>query len=175
MDYIILNLEEKNGRGGSAEISQIGAVRVNEKLDVQDTFHMKLEPEDQVGFADTMEKFRLWCGDSPLVTWGQEDSWLLERSFAARGLDLDWMPEVFDAREIFEEQMSSRCTDLNYAMILLGMKPRAVRSMLTRSLNTVKVLQNLSFARGIEAQRWGGAGVYGMEYDEMCDYGYELA
>jgi hypothetical protein len=79
------------------------------------------------------------------------------------------MPEIFDGREIFEEQISGhRQADLNYAMMVLGMKPRAVKNSLTRSLYMVKVLQNLSFTRGIESQRWGGS-------HEMCGYGYELA
>lgn len=183
MDYIVLNLE---GNYRNWKMDQIGAARVNEKLDVQDTFHMKLVPEDRELFADAMEKFRLWCGDCPLVTWGQDDIWMLEHCISENGLDLDWMPEVFDGQEIFDEQMSGRRADLRYAMTALGLKPRAVRSALSQSLNMVKVLQNLSFTRGIEAQRWGGAGFdgpyggndsYSLEYslDEMCDYGYELA
>lgn len=180
MEYIVLNLERNQDRGGSAEIAQIGAVLVNEKLDVLDTFRMKLEAGDRESFTDTMEKFRLWCGDCPLVTWGQDDIWLLEDCISENGLNLDWMPEVYDAREIFEEQVSGhRQADLNYAMMVLGMKPRTVKNALTRSLHMVKVLQNLSFARGIASQRWESAGSYCgggyAGYEELCDYGYELA
>ena len=167
MEYIVLNLEGNRMKGS---IAQIGAARVNEKMDVEDTFQMKVEGGREE-LMEAMEKFRLWCGDCPLVTWGQDDIWLLESCISENGLDLDWMPEVFDGQEIFDEQMESRRgsdlrADLNYAMIVLGMKPRAVKSALTRSLYVVKVLQNLSFSRGIESQRWGIG---------MCDYGYELA
>ena len=163
----------------SGKVSQIGAARVDEKLDVLDTFQMKLDWNDAqescADMADAMEKFRLWCGDAPLVTWGQDDIWLLEYCISENGLNLDWMPEIFDGREIFEEQVNGhRQADLNCAMMVLGMKPRAVKSALTRSLHMVKVLQNLSFTRGIESQRWGGAGFGCTEY-EMCDYRYELA
>ena len=166
MEYIVLNLE---GNRMNGKVTQIGAARVDEKLDVLDTFQMKQDQTDPMDMTDVMEKFRLWCGDAPLVTWGQEDIWLLEYCISENGLNLDWMPEIFDGREIFEEQVSGhRQADLNYAMMVLGMKPRAVKSSLTRSLYMVKVLQNLSFTRGIESQRWGGS-------HEMCGYGYELA
>ena len=168
MEYIVLNLE---GNRMNGKVTQIGAARVDEKLDVLDTFRMKMDPAETADFADAMEKFRLWCGDAPLVTWGQDDIWLLEDCISENGLNLDWMPEIFDGREMFEEQVSGhRHADLNYAMMVLGMKPRAVKNALTRSLHMVKVLQNLSIARGIEALRWGSCG-----YNEMCDYGYELA
>ena len=166
MEYIVLNLE---GNRMNGKVMQIGAARVDEKLDVLDTFQMKQDQADPMDMTDAMEKFRLWCGDAPLVTWGQDDIWLLEYLISENGLNLDWMPEIFDGREIFEEQVSGhRQADLNYAMMVLGMKPRAVKSSLTRSLYMVKVLQNLSFTRGIESQRWGGC-------NEMCGYGYELA
>ena len=166
MEYIVLNLE---GNRMNGKVTQIGAARVDEKLDVLDTFQMKQDQADSMDMTDAMEKFRLWCGDAPLVTWGQDDIWLLEYLISENGLNLDWMPEIFDGREIFEEQVSGhRQADLNYAMMVLGMKPRAVKSSLTRSLYMVKVLQNLSFTRGIESQRWGG-------YNEMCGYAYELA
>lgn len=166
MEYIVLNLE---GNRTNGKVTQIGAARVDEKLDVLDTFQMKQDQADSMDMTDAMEKFRLWCGDAPLVTWGQDDIWLLEYLISENGLNLDWMPEIFDGREIFEEQVSGhRQADLNDAMMVLGMKPRAVKNSLTRSLYMVKVLQNLSFTRGIESQRWGG-------FNEMCGYGNELA
>ena len=172
MDYIVLNLEERNGGRG---VAQIGAVRVDEKLNVLDTFRMSLHEEDHEGFVDAAEKFRLWCGDSPLVTWGMEDMHLLTQSLEDEGVDLDWMPEVFDGQAMYQEQMGGygRQAALNCAMAVLGMKPRHFSSALTGSMNMVRVLQNLSFARGIESQRWG-CECFADDY-EMCDYGYELA
>ena len=156
MEYIVLNLE---GNRMNGKVMQIGAARVDEKLDVLDTFQMKQDLTDPMDMTDAMEKFRLWCGDAPLVTWGQDDIWLLEYCISENGLNLDWMPEIFDGREIFEEQVSGyRQADLNYAMMVLGMKPRSVKSALTRSLHMVKILQNLSFTRGIESLRWGNCG-----------------
>ena len=172
MDYIVLNLEGRNGCRG---IAQIGAVRVDEKLNVLDTFRMSLSEGDREGFVDAAEKFRLWCGDSPLVTWGMEDMYLLTQSMEEAGIDLDWMPEVFDGQAIYQEQMGGygRQAALNYAMAVLGMKPRRVSSALTGSMNMVRVLQNLSFTRGIESQRWGYE-CFADDY-EMCDSEYELA
>ena len=170
MDYIVLNLEERTGK---REIAQIGAVRVDEKLNVLDTFRMSLKEGDIEGFVDAAEKFRLWCGDSPLVTWGMEDMYMLMQSLEAAGLDLDWMPEVFDGQAIYQEQMGDfgRQAALNYAMAVLGMKPRRFSNALTGSMNMVRVLQNLSFARGIESQRWG----YDCFTDDYDMYDYELA
>ena len=170
MDYVVLNLEGRNGRRG---IAQIGAVRVDEKLNVLDTFRMSLDEGDHEGFVDAAEKFRLWCGDSPLVTWGMEDMYLLTQSLEDEGIDLDWMPEVFDGQAIYQEQMGGygRQAALNYAMAVLGMKPRRFSSALTGSMNMVRVLQNLSFTRGIESQRWGTE-CFADEYG-MCEY--ELA
>ena len=87
MEYIVLNLD---GNRMNGKVTQIGAARVDEKLDVLDTFRMKMDPAETADFADAMEKFRLWCGDAPLVTWGQDDIWLLEDCISENGLNLDW-------------------------------------------------------------------------------------
>ena len=178
MEYIVLNLEGSSKR---REIYQIGAVRVDEKLNVQETIRMMVEPGDREALSDAALKLRLWCGSSPLVIWGMEDLYLLQHSLDDAGIDLDWEPEVFDGQEIFREQMGScdsfeggRQAALSSAMMLLGMKPRRTSNALTGSMNMVRVLQNLSFSRGIQSQRFGEYGSFISDYD-MCDYDYELA
>lgn len=92
MEYIILDLEwnqpisrsrmVKSPIRLSGEIIQIGAVKVNEKLEILDTFNVDIKPvyykkmnkmvSDLTGiktddlqegspFSDAIEKFRLWC------------------------------------------------------------------------------------------------------------------
>ena len=185
MEYIVLDLEWNQPvskwrtvtspvrlRG---EIIQIGAVKVNEKLDILDTFNVKVKPvyytrmnkrvsdltgmqaadlEDGLAFPDAAEQFRTWCGGCPFVTWGPDDVRMLEDNLLIHDMDLDWLPAAYDAQMIFDDQvtMEGRQYALNYAMFFFGVKPLAAHDALNDTINTVKVLRNLSFLRGIQDQ-----------------------
>ena len=185
MEYIVLDLEWNQPvskwktitspvhlRG---EIIQIGAARVNEKLDILDTFNVKIKPvyytkmnkkvseltgihgsdlADGLAFSEAMDQFQEWCGDCPFVTWGPDDMRILEDNLQIHEMDLDWLPMAYDAQEIFDDQvtMEGRQYGLSYAMFRFGVKPLAAHDALNDTINTVKVLRNLSFRRGIEAQ-----------------------
>lgn len=185
MEYIVLDLEWNQPVSRQraikypvhlrGEIIQIGAARVNEKMDVLDTFNVKIKPvyytrmnkkvaeltglcasdlKVGVDFAEAIEQFRMWCGNAPFVTWGPDDVRILEDNLLIHNMDLDWLPMTYDAQEIFDDQvtMEGRQFGLNYAMFRFGEKPLTAHDALNDTLNTVKVLKHLSFLRGIKAQ-----------------------
>lgn len=185
MEYIVLDLEWNQPVSKwrtitspvrlSGEIIQIGAVKVNEKLDILDTFDVKVKPayytkmnrrvsdltgiraedlQDGISFPEAAARFQTWCGGCPFVTWGPDDIRMLEDNLLMHGMDLDWLPPAYDAQEIFDDQvtMEGRQYALNYAMFHFGVKPLAAHDALNDTINTVNVLRNLSFLRGIQAQ-----------------------
>ena len=118
MEYIILDLEwnqpvsrsrmVKSPIRLSGEIIQIGAVKVNEKLEILDTFNVDIKPvyykkmnkmvSDLTGiktddlqegspFSDAIEKFRLWCNGGAFVTWGPCDYEMLEDNMYIHNVD----------------------------------------------------------------------------------------
>ena len=88
------------------------------------------------------------------MTWGPDDVRMLEDNLLIHDMDLDWLPASYDAQIIFDDQvtMEGRQYALNYAMFLFGVKPLASHDALNDTINTVKVLRNLSFLRGIQDQ-----------------------
>ena len=107
MDYIILDLEWNQplsynssaykSVGGKLlfEMIQIGAIRMNERLEITDSFNQLIQPThyvklhprirritgisqddlaDAPQFCEAAERFHAWCGeDSVILTWGCDD------------------------------------------------------------------------------------------------------
>ena len=186
MEYIILDLEWnqpvsrsrmiKSPIRLSGEIIQRGAVKVNEKLEILDTFDVDIKPvyykkmhkvvsditgiktddlEEWIPFTEAIEKFRLWCNGEVFVTWGPCDCQMLVDNMHIHNVDSSWLLEMYDAQEIFDDQvtMEGRQFALSYAIFYFKIKPFEAHNALNDTLNTVKVLEKLDFLKGIEAQR----------------------
>ena len=186
MEYIILDLEWnqpvsrsrmiKSPIRLSGEIIQMGAVKVNEKLEILDTFDVDIKPvyykkmnkvvsditgiktddlEEGIPFTEAIEKFRLWCNGEVFVTWGPCDCQMLVDNMHIHNVDSSWLPEMYDAQEIFDDQvtMEGRQLALSYAIFFFKIKPFEAHNALNDTLNTVNVLEKLNFLKGIEAQR----------------------
>ena len=186
MEYIILDLEWnqpvsrsrmiKSPIRLSGEIIQMGAVKVNEKLEILDTFDVDIKPvyykkmnkvvsditgiktddlEEGIPFTEAIEKFRLWCNGEVFVTWGPCDCQMLVDNMHIHNVDSSWLLEMNDAQEIFDDQvtMEGRQFALSYAIFYFKIKPFEAHNALNDTLNTVKVLEKLNFLKGIEAQR----------------------
>ena len=114
MDYIVLDLEWNQplsynsstykAVGGKLlfEMIQIGAIRLNNALEITDNFNQLIQPThyvklhprikritgisqedlcDAPQFADAAESFRRWCGeDCAILTWGCDDISVLQQN-----------------------------------------------------------------------------------------------
>ena len=111
-NYIVLDLEwnqSAKGKSGSApqipfEIIEIGAVKLDEKLEETDSFRQLIRPdiypelhekirqvthmdtkalmEEGISFPEAAAEFMSWCGEGVFCTWGSMDLTELQRNFA---------------------------------------------------------------------------------------------
>lgn len=184
MNYIILDLEwnQPRNRGYrieypvvlNGEIIQIGAVKVDEELNILDQFDRFIKPvyytemrkdlteligitNEDLEKGDSFEKvfrdFMEWCGeDSAIITWSDSDLYTLEDNIAIFDLDIEWEPECYDGQLIYDDvyAMEGRSYALNHAMYQLDIKPQNFHNALDDALNTLEVLRRIDFARGVE-------------------------
>ena len=159
----------------SGEIIQIGAAKVNERLEVLDTFDIYIKPvfypkmnrtvsevtglrntdlAEGVSFKEAAAAFKEWCGTAPFVTWGPDDLYMLEDNLYIHDMDNSWLPELFDAQEIFDDQVMNegRQFALSYAIYHFKLKCLEAHNALNDTLNTISVLKKLDFVKGIKDQ-----------------------
>ncbi len=156
MDYIVFDLEWNqcpNGKRRSNsrlpfEIIEIGAVRVNERLEITDSFHRLIKPyvykwihnsihdvihmnmedlSDGIPFPDAVQQFLRWCGNDYLFcTWGPHDVMELQRNMDFyRLLPLIRGPVTYlDVQKIFslsQKEPAVRCS-LEHAIDVLSLE-----------------------------------------------------
>ena len=153
----------------TGEIIQIGAVKVDENMQPIDTFEILVKPTQYhnmnktvqeltgitnenltngIPFKDAVSMFKEWCGtDFAILTWGTQDVYMLENNLTYHNMDIEWIPKVYDAQVIFDDQvtMENRNFSLGYAMYRFDIKPLKCHDALNDAINTVKVLMNLDF------------------------------
>ena len=134
MNYIVLDLEwnqpisyhspaYKSVRGKLLfELIQIGAVRVNEQMEVTDSFNQLIQPQhyvklhpriarithiDQESLADAplfpeaLAAFAAWCGqDYVLLTWGPDDISVLNQNMTFYQVDTV-LSKIYDLQKLF--------------------------------------------------------------------------
>ena len=133
-NYVVFDLEWNQGPSGREdssprllfEIFEIGAVKLNEKMEVIDQFHGLIRPcvyrqihhiisevthvsekeLEQKGkpFETVMEEFLEWCGeDSIFCTWGSMDLTELQRNMMYHGMEIPFeFPLLFyDVQKLF--------------------------------------------------------------------------
>ncbi|WP_165452325.1 3'-5' exonuclease [Paenibacillus thalictri] len=125
MNYIVLDLEF-NGRKHydiyPMEIIEIGAVKLNERHEVVDTFQSYIKPNYPVnhfalqfcgiskeqllkspGFTEVIGKFIAFCGDSyKLLAWGGSDFFNLFVDCKVNEIDHEWLVNLLDVTQFFE-------------------------------------------------------------------------
>lgn len=160
MDYIILDLEwnQPMSYNSSAyksvggrllfEMIQIGAIRLNDRLEITDTFdqliqpthYIKLHPRikritgitqealcDAPQFVEAAEAFRAWCGDGcVLLTWGCDDISVLQQNLDFFGFTTPF-PAMYDLQKLYGELVSDtkNRTGLKSAMEHFAIEPEA--------------------------------------------------
>ena len=138
MNYIVLDMEwnqsyprilnetTKKKSKPKNEIIEIGAVKLNEKLECVDTFKSLVKPvyikklNDHVKrltgitaemlregeyFPEVIWDFRDWCGeDRVILTWGYDDIPMLNSCLKMYRLEADWIGEWYNLQVIFNAQ-----------------------------------------------------------------------
>lgn len=160
----------------SGEIIQIGAVKVDnlQELNITDRYSEIVRPvyytkmnkhvtevtemtDDDLmqgrPFTEVCAEFLNWCGDDySFITWGDADIFMLEDNMSIHEMDIEVLPECYDAQVVFDDQITQedRSFALSYAMWKFDIKPERSHDALNDAINTVAVMKKLDFSEGLE-------------------------
>lgn len=160
----------------SGEIIQIGAVRIDNLKDlnitdryseiVRPVFYTKMNKrvnevteltDDDLAqgrpFTEVCPEFLEWCGeDYAFITWGGSDIYMLEDNMCIHEMDIDVLPECYDAQVVFDDQITQedRSFALSYAMWKFEIRPERSHDALNDAVNTVAVMKKLDLTEGLE-------------------------
>lgn len=138
MNYIVLDLEwnqpasyqsptfRRIGDKLMFEIIQIGAAKVNEKMEVVDEISILIHPtqyqvihkrikritgitdellDEAPEFTEAMQKFVDWCGEDAIyVTWGCDDVSVLKQNVDFFNFEMQF-PPMYDLQRLYAKQM----------------------------------------------------------------------
>ncbi len=154
------------------EVIQIGAAKLDEHLEVVDTFKAMVCPQyytkmhkhvtrvtgltdDDViqglPFPDAFENFAKWCGeDCVILTWGPDDIPMLRTNMMLFGIDCA-LPPCYDLQVIYDGQITheNRQHSLTAVMEALGEPALEAHDALNDALNTAKVCKHLDMVKGL--------------------------
>ena len=157
------------------EIIQIGAVRINERADVLDTFEITLRPrifrklqhhiakvtgltqgdlESGVPIGEGLARFVEWAGsDAEFAEWGLDDVPVLKQNLFLCGLDERWPARWYDLQRIFLQTFPRKEGEgmtLESVVDRLNIpKEDPFHNALDDALYTVKVCRCLPLAEGL--------------------------
>ena len=157
------------------EIIQIGAVRINARGDVLDTFEVNLRPrifrklqhhiakvtglsqgdlDAGLPMKEGLQKFLDWAGpDAELAEWGLDDVPVLKQNLFLAGLDENWPDRWYDLQRIFLQaypRKEGECLTLESVVDRLGIpKEEPFHNALDDALYTTKVCRKLPLAEGL--------------------------
>jgi len=205
INYIVFDMEwnqpyskvkkQSHGVELRGEIIQLGAVKLNDRFEISDSFKINIAPKfykkinrhiknitgiedsalrDCKGFADAFCEFCEFCGnDYKLMTWGCDDMPMLRDNLTAHGLDSDKLPENFNLQMIFNAQVShdGRQWSLEDAMQRLGIEQQ-LRShdALCDAVNTAKIAKKLNIKKTIK--RYAGVKFMRRGVDSVSKSGF---
>ncbi len=175
-NYIVIDLEmchvtraqRKNGYDYGTESIQLGAVKMNEDMEIVDEFTSFIAPEYGVltedisrltriskhdlkeapDFQTVMMKFCSWLPDQPIfVTWSDTDQKQLLREYQEKNMQ---MPDILnsewiDCQKMFDEKMENeRCYGLENALNLSNIDYRdGLHNGLVDAYNTALLFAKL--------------------------------
>lgn len=178
MNYIVLDLEwnqasdnnDDRSKMLTFEIIEIGAVKLNSRMEIMDTFHELIKPQvyDEMHkiterliqihmseltdcrlFPEVMQDFLAWCGEEKMFgTWGPQDLTELQRNMTFFGMEpLGSGPiRFYDIQKLFsisyEDGKSRR--SLEYAVDYLNLtKDVPFHRAISDAYYTAQVLQQI--------------------------------
>ena len=157
------------------EIIQIGAVRINARGDVLDTFEVNLRPrifrklqhhiakvtglsqgdlDAGLPMKEGLQKFLDWAGpDAELAEWGLDDVPVLKQNLFLAGLEENWPDRWYDLQRIFLQaypRKEGEGLTLESVVDRLGIpKEEPFHNALDDALYTTKVCRKLPLAEGL--------------------------
>lgn len=189
MNYIVLDLEWNQAYHEKAmavqkeletrlrgEVIQIGAVMLNEKLEICGSFRKTVKPRfykkihrhvmrltgiDQAQIdrgtplKEAMEHFYRFCTDDAIfLTWGPDDLPMLYDNLRANKLEAPWMQRYYDMQPMFNRQTDGdmrKQRSLEFAMEYYGIAQNLpAHDALNDAYFTALVAQKLDIAKGIQ-------------------------
>ena len=182
MNYIVLDMEWNQPPHPKrmvrkpvvlvGEVIQIGAAKVDESLEVVDTFKAMVAPqfytkmhkhvtrvtgltnEDIAAglpFPDVFEDFAKWCGeDCVILTWGPDDIPMLRTNMMLYGIDCA-LPPCYDLQVIYDGQITheNRQHSLTAVMEALHEPALDAHDALNDAINTARVCKHLDMKKGL--------------------------
>lgn len=148
------------------EIIQIGAVKLNERLEIVDTFKVMVKPKyyphmhrkiarlTQISnsdlaygfpFKQALAYFTAWCPeDAVFLTWGNEDSKILHSNISVHKIKSHHLPKAYDVQRAFSRQIvkERRQYSLIQAMEMIQEPACTAHDALHDAINTVRVLRS---------------------------------
>ena len=159
------------------EIIQIGAVKIDDRGEVLDTFEINLRPrifrklqhriaqvtglsqgdlEAGVPMKEGLTRFVEWAGpDAEFAEWGLDDVPVLKQTLFLYGLDESWPNRGYDLQRIFLQyypRKEGEGMTLESVVDRLGIpKEEPFHNALDDALYTVKICRELPLAKGLAA------------------------
>lgn len=184
MSYITVDLEwnqyaRRRGAKGpvpglEGEIIQLGAVRLDDQLNIQDKFKVNIAPvhyramhykvaeltgihsgqlASGCSFPEAVSRFRDWCGGGAVfLTWGYDDERVMRQNLALHQIDDGWLGRWYNLQLIFNDQtdkaknQKSLRTAVDFFQIQAD---RDAHDALNDAYYTAEVCGRLDVARGI--------------------------
>ena len=158
------------------EVIQIGAVKLNEALELSGSFRVTVKPKfykkihrhvmrltgiDQaqldrgISLEEAMHSFHRFCGDDAIfLTWGPDDMPMLFDNLRANKLSFDFLGRYYDMQPMFNRETDGlkKQRSLEYAMEYFGIEMNLpAHDALNDAYFTAQVAQRLNIAEGIKA------------------------
>ena len=177
MNYIVLDLEwnqpsspramVKNPVCLKGEIIQIGAVKMDENLEIIDTFKIMVKPkyyrsmhkkvsrltsitdddlEYGFPFKQALSYFNNWCTqDCIFLTWGGDDVRTLNSNLMVHKMQYYSIPKTYDIQRLFSRQITRdrRQYGLTQALELVNEPACIAHDALNDAINTARILRHL--------------------------------
>lgn len=157
------------------EIIQIGAVRIDERGEVLDTFEINLKPrifrklqhhiakvtgltqgDLDAGYPakEGLQRFLDWAGpDAELAEWGLDDVPVLKQNLFLLGLDETWPCQWYDLQRLFVQaypRKEGESLTLESVVDRLGIpKEEAFHNALDDALYTAKICRKIPLVEGL--------------------------
>lgn len=157
------------------EIIQVGAVKLDEKFEIVDTFQADVRPVfyrkihkkvkeltgiDQAqlnsgrDFLSVMQRFREWCGDEhTFLTWGTDDSRILMQNLLMHKADTSWLGRWINLQVIYAMQTENeyRQTSLENAAESLEIPlVLTAHTAINDAMYTALLCKKLDISKGLE-------------------------
>ncbi len=183
MKYIVLDMEWNQPMNVQqrvskpvklfGEIVQIGAVKLDERFQILDTFKIMVSPkyykrmnwrvskltkitnkELKTGFPfpDALAHFRKWCGSEfAFFTWGADDIAMLRDNILLHRMNTEWIPDTYNLQIIFDDQVTreKRQVSLTQAAQMLGVPALEAHDALNDARNTAAICHYLDMDKGL--------------------------